>query len=41
VLSGLPAPTSYPSGTLFYQVQPSGAFSAGLYVRATDSWLLT
>lgn len=41
VLSGLPTPTSFPSGALFYQIQPSGAFSAGLYVRATNTWLLT
>lgn len=41
VLSGLPAPSSYPSGALFYQVQNSGAFNAGLYVRATNTWLLT
>ena len=41
VLSGLPAPSSYPSGALFYQVQNSGAFNAGLYVRAANTWLLT
>ena len=41
VLSGLPSPTSNPSGTLVYQIQSSGVFAAGLYVRATDTWLLT
>lgn len=41
VLSGLPDPSSYPSGALFYQVQTSGIFNAGLYVRATNTWLLT
>jgi hypothetical protein len=40
VLSGLPNPVLNPSGTLIYQVQPSGVFAAGLYVRATDTWLL-
>lgn len=41
VLSGLPSPSNYPSGALFYQVQSSGVFAAGLYVRATNTWLLT
>jgi hypothetical protein len=41
VLSGLPDPTTKPSGTLYYQVQTSGAFPLGLYVRATNTWLLT
>lgn len=41
VLSGLPSPASNPSGTLVYQIQSSGVFAAGLYVRATDTWLLT
>ena len=40
VLSGLPSPTTNPSGTLIYQIQSSGVFGAGLYVRATDTWLL-
>jgi hypothetical protein len=40
VLSGLPSPTANPSGTLIYQVQSSGVFAAGLYVRARDTWLL-
>jgi hypothetical protein len=40
VLSGLPSPISNPSGTLIYQIQSSGVFGAGLYVRATDTWLL-
>jgi len=40
VLSGLPLPSTQPSGSLYYQVQPSGAFAAGMYVRATNTWLL-
>jgi len=40
VLSGLPLPTTQPSGALYYQIQPSGAFAAGMYVRATNTWLL-
>ena len=40
VLSGLPNPAVNPSGTLVYQVQSSGVFAAGLYVRATNTWLL-
>lgn len=40
VLSGLPATSNSLSGTLVYQIQPSGSFAAGLYVRATDTWLL-
>lgn len=40
VLSGLPSPATQPSGSLYYQVQPSGAFAAGMYVRATNTWLL-
>jgi hypothetical protein len=40
VLSGLPSPTNNPSGTLVYQIQSSGIYAAGLYVRATNTWLL-
>ena len=40
VLSGLPLPTTQPSGSLYYQVQPSGIFAAGMYVRASNTWLL-
>jgi hypothetical protein len=40
VLSGLPSPSINPSGTLVYQVQSSGIYAAGLYVRATTGWLL-
>lgn len=40
VLSGLPVPTTQPSGALYYQIQPSGLFTNGMYVRATDTWLL-
>jgi hypothetical protein len=40
-LSGLPSPTNYPSGALFYQIQSSGIFAAGLYIQATGAWLLT
>ncbi len=40
VLSGLPETSISLSGTLVYQVQDSGTFNSGLYVRATDTWLL-
>jgi hypothetical protein len=40
VVSGLPAVSTSLSGSLVYQVQTSGAFSAGLYVRASNTWLL-
>ncbi len=40
VLSGLPNISTSISGSLVYQVQISGAFGAGLYIRATDTWLL-
>lgn len=40
VLSGLPGPSTEPSGSLYYQIQSSGVFAAGLYVRALDTWLL-
>ena len=40
VLSGLPAVSTSLSGTLVYQIQTSGSFSAGMYVRATNTWLL-
>jgi len=41
VLSGLPGPSTEPSGSLYYQIQSSGVFAAGLYVRVLDTWLLT
>ena len=41
VLSGLPNPVTQPSGAMYYQIQSSGTFNAGLYVRALDTWLLT
>jgi hypothetical protein len=40
VLSGLPDIAASVSGALVYQVQASGAFAAGLYIRATNTWLL-
>jgi hypothetical protein len=40
VSSGLPTAASYPSGTFYYTVYGSGAFTAGLYIRASDTWLL-
>jgi hypothetical protein len=40
VLSGLPLPTNNPSGSFVYQIQSSGIYAAGLYVRATNTWLL-
>jgi hypothetical protein len=41
VFSGLPDPLTSVSGELYYQIQTSGIFAAGLYVRALDTWLLT
>ena len=41
LLSGLPSPTSYSSGTLIYQVQSSGAKPSGLFVRALNGWAFT
>jgi len=41
LLSGLPSPTSYSSGTLIYQVQISGATPSGLFVRALNGWAFT
>ena len=41
LLSGLPSPTSYSSGTLIYQVQSSGATPSGLFVRALNGWAFT
>ena len=41
VVSGLPNPATSISGSLVYQVQSSGAFNAGLYIRAANTWLLT
>lgn len=38
-LSGLPAPTTYGSGALFYQIQSSGIYPAGLYINVSSSWL--
>jgi hypothetical protein len=38
-LSGLPAPTTYGSGALFYQIQSSGIYPAGLYIKVSNSWL--
>jgi hypothetical protein len=40
-ISGLPDPTLYGSGALFYQIQSSGAFSAGLYINISQDWTLT
>jgi hypothetical protein len=40
VLSGLPSASNSPSGVLVYQVQSSGTFATGLYVRALDTWVL-
>jgi len=37
-LSGLPSPTTYGSGALFYQIQTSGVFPAGLYIRVSNAW---
>jgi hypothetical protein len=41
LLSGLPSPTSYSSGTLIYQVQSSGTTPSGLFVRALNGWAFT
>jgi len=41
LLSGLPSPTSYSSGTLIYQVQRSGTTPSGLFVRALNGWAFT
>lgn len=40
-LSGLPSPSTYSSGALFYQIQPSGIYPAGLYIRVQGSWTVT
>lgn len=37
-ISGLPDPTLYGSGALFYQIQTSGVYPAGLYIRFSDVW---
>ena len=41
LISGLPTPTSYSSGTLIYQIQNSGAAPSGLYIRVLNGWALT
>lgn len=40
-ISGLPNPSLYSSGALFYQIQSSGVFAAGLYIKFSSSWTLT
>lgn len=37
-LSGLPNPTSYGSGYMFYQIQTSGVYPAGLYIQFSNAW---
>jgi hypothetical protein len=37
-LSGLPSPTLVGSGSLFYQIQPSGVYPAGLYINFSSAW---
>ena len=37
-LSGLPSPSNYGSGALFYQIQTSGVFPAGLYIQYSNNW---
>lgn len=41
LISGLPTPATYSSGTLVYQIQSSGAAPSGLYVRVLNGWALT
>ena len=41
VVSGLPAPTTYPSGSLLYQIQSSGTTPSGLYIRVLNGWAFT
>lgn len=40
-ISGLPNPSLYGSGALFYQIQSSGSFAAGLYINFSSAWTLT
>lgn len=37
-LSGLPSPTAYGSGYMFYQIQTSGIYPAGLYIQFSNAW---
>lgn len=37
-LSGLPNPATYGSGYLFYQIQTSGIYPAGLYIKFSNAW---
>jgi hypothetical protein len=37
-LSGLPSPSTYGSGALFYQIQSSGVYPAGLYIQFSNGW---
>jgi hypothetical protein len=37
-LSGLPSPTAYGSGYMFYQIQTSGIYPAGLYIQFSNTW---
>lgn len=37
-LSGLPNPTAYGSGYMFYQIQTSGIYPAGLYIQFSNAW---
>lgn len=41
VSSGLPAVSTSPSGSLVYQIQISGSYPSGLYVRVLNGWALT
>jgi len=41
VTSGLPAPLTYPSGSLVYQIQSSGTAPSGLYIRVLNGWAFT
>jgi hypothetical protein len=41
VTSGLPVPSTYPSGSLVYQIQSSGTAPSGLYIRVLNGWAFT
>jgi hypothetical protein len=41
LLSGIPSPASYASGTLVYQIQSSGTTPSGLFIRVRNGWAFT
>ena len=41
LLSGIPSPASYASGTLVYQIQSSGTTPSGLFIRVLNGWAFT